>query len=118
MWLGSLLLTLSGPGSLCNERSRPRRLACVRTAVHSADACAVCGRDVPHASPDPCLGRLPGVLFACCGHGTEKGGYIVFANGVTVRSQSGFLVDDVTNVVCTVGGTKHYHWPGDRCDRG
>lgn len=33
---------------------------------------------------DPCMGILPGVKFACCGHGT-KGGYIFFENGVTVR---------------------------------
>lgn len=36
---------------------------------------------------DPCLGRLPGVLFACCGHGgkTLGDGYIYFENGTTIR---------------------------------
>jgi hypothetical protein len=36
---------------------------------------------------DPCLGVLPGVLYACCGHGDKpfKSGYIAFENGVTVR---------------------------------
>ena len=33
---------------------------------------------------DPCLGELPGVLFACCGHGVDEG-YIYFQNGVQVR---------------------------------
>ena len=33
---------------------------------------------------DPCIGVLPGVLYACCGHGTRDG-YIFFENGVTVR---------------------------------
>jgi len=33
---------------------------------------------------DPCLGKLPGVKFACCGHG-KRFGYIFFDNGVTVR---------------------------------
>lgn len=38
---------------------------------------------------DPCLGKLPGVLFACCGHGgktkVNSEGYIFFENGTTVR---------------------------------
>lgn len=41
-----------------------------------------CGRGV-----DPCLGKLPGVKAACCGHGGKGncGGYIYFTNGVTIR---------------------------------
>ena len=32
---------------------------------------------------DPCLGRLPGVQFACCGHGDPlEDPYIMFTNGV------------------------------------
>lgn len=32
---------------------------------------------------DPCLGKLPGVQFACCGHGDpEEDPYIMFTNGV------------------------------------
>lgn len=38
---------------------------------------------------DPCIGKLPGVLFACCGHGgntpENSQGYIYFENGTTVR---------------------------------
>jgi hypothetical protein len=39
---------------------------------------------------DPCIGKLPGVLFACCGHGGKTpgncpDGYILFENGVAVR---------------------------------
>lgn len=35
-------------------------------------------------APDYCLGYLPGVSNACCGHG-ENEGYISFTNGITVR---------------------------------
>jgi len=41
--------------------------------------------------PDPCLGELPGVDFACCGHGGVPGttaigtGYVAFNNGVVLR---------------------------------
>ena len=48
--------------------------------------CGKCGKLLPESGPDPCLGMLPGVRFACCGHGKERG-YIMFANGLTVRFQ-------------------------------
>jgi len=34
---------------------------------------------------DPCLGVLPGVIFACCGHGKKDYGYVAFENGATIR---------------------------------
>jgi len=30
--------------------------------------------------PDPCLGVLPGVIHACCGHGYVKEAYVVIGN--------------------------------------
>lgn len=35
--------------------------------------------------PDPCLGNLPGVDNACCGHGVPDQSYIRFTSGVVVR---------------------------------
>lgn len=32
---------------------------------------------------DPCLGVLPGVISACCGHGVGRG-FILFENGTMV----------------------------------
>lgn len=46
--------------------------------------CQRCGRERLKTGEDPCLGHLPGVKFACCGHGTQTG-YITFENGVTIR---------------------------------
>lgn len=47
---------------------------------------------------DPCIGKLPGVLFACCGHGGKTranclDGYIYFENGVTIRFEKLTRVD-------------------------
>lgn len=47
--------------------------------------CGFCGRD-PVDKQDYCIKDLPGVVFACCGHGVEKG-YIRFENGVTIRGR-------------------------------
>lgn len=39
---------------------------------------------------DVCLGTLPGVANACCGHGDRSRAYIQFTNGVIIR---GFVLD-------------------------
>jgi hypothetical protein len=45
--------------------------------------CKKCGLLAANDEPDPCLGLLPGVKFACCGHGGE--GYIYFTNEQIIR---------------------------------
>lgn len=49
-------------------------------------ACGHCGMENTSEGHDSCLGELPGVVNACCGHGKEKG-YIQFENGVTIRGK-------------------------------
>lgn len=43
---------------------------------------------------DPCIPNLPGVAFACCGHGglTPYEGYLYFENGVRI----GMIVTSVS----------------------
>ena len=44
-------------------------------AIEAEDrACAFCGQKYIDGNIDPCIGRLAGVVSACCGHGgiTEK----------------------------------------------
>ncbi|MGB9937302.1 MAG: hypothetical protein ACPK7O_06240 [Methanobacterium sp.] len=45
--------------------------------------CIKCGKYPTREGYDACLGELPGVEFACCGHGKE--GYIRFNNGIIIR---------------------------------
>lgn len=54
--------------------------------------CGCCGEfgNSNDGKPDPCLGQLPGVDNACCGHGDRDEAYIRFTNGVIIR---GFIVD-------------------------
>ena len=47
--------------------------------------CPYCGKKPGLSGEDGCLGRLPGVKAACCGHGKE--GYILFENGIQIRFQ-------------------------------
>ena len=45
--------------------------------------CPKCGQLPTDEGHDACLGELPGVKFACCGHGVAIG-YIIFGNGTKV----------------------------------
>jgi hypothetical protein len=45
--------------------------------------CPKCGMHRTVEGHDPCLGTLPGVRFACCGHGVTDG-YISFESGVAI----------------------------------
>lgn len=75
------------------------------------ELCTGCGLTVKeeHETPDggyadPCLGILPGVKYACCGHGDKVGmPYIFFDNGVTMR----FSGDSLTEV--TIATFSAYH---------
>lgn len=47
--------------------------------------CALCGVERTAAyGHDPCIANLPGVEFACCGHGIEPG-YVKFIDGRVIR---------------------------------
>ena len=47
--------------------------------------CVQCGLLAAPDGPDPCLGMLPDVKAACCGHGVEEP-YVLVGHG-TVRGQ-------------------------------
>ena len=49
--------------------------------------CPQCGKSYGVDGHDPCLGRLPGVINACCGHGGRCTSYIQFENGVTIEGK-------------------------------
>lgn len=46
--------------------------------------CKYCGAEIDEI--DHCIGLLPGVINACCGHGRGEG-YIHFENGTIIRGK-------------------------------
>lgn len=52
--------------------------------------CIACLADQPdrYGIPDPCLGRLPGVQNACCGHGSAIHCYVQLPGGQTSRGEA------------------------------
>ena len=47
--------------------------------------CTACGNRSEEGGPDYCLGELPAVKAACCGHGFPEEAYFVFVNGQELR---------------------------------
>lgn len=47
--------------------------------------CPKCGQLPTPEGHDPCLGTLPGVKAACCGHGIPDQAYVAFDNGMVIR---------------------------------
>ena len=48
--------------------------------------CGNCGHQKEFkGEPDGCLGYVPGVVDACCGHGDPNRAYLHFQNGMVLR---------------------------------
>lgn len=52
--------------------------------------CAACKAPCPlrYGIPDPCLGEIPEVVGACCGHGGADEPYVKLKSGVTFYGQA------------------------------
>ena len=58
--------------------------------------CKKCGAIFEEGEPDACFrGELPGVNFACCGHGVDESAYVSFENGIVIR---GFTLVDISAI--------------------
>ena len=49
--------------------------------------CPRCGQLTTVEGHDMCLGILPGVEFACCGHGYTDDAYVAFNGGHVLRGE-------------------------------
>ena len=56
--------------------------------------CPICKQSRGPDGHDPCIPNLPGVRYACCGHGGKgmNEGYLYFENGVRI----GFVATSIT----------------------
>jgi len=50
-------------------------------------ACGHCGRSNTPEGHDGCIGALPGVIGACCGHGDDADAYVVFEAGQRIDGE-------------------------------
>lgn len=47
--------------------------------------CGYCGVKRTHEGHDGCIGTLPNIMNACCGHGENKCAYVQFLNKACIR---------------------------------
>jgi len=55
-------------------------------------SCGHCNKSQTKEGYDDCLGKLPGLMNACCGHGNIDEMYIQFLNGICVTGKEAFLI--------------------------
>lgn len=71
---GTLQYIIFATGEVLNDETR-KDLVCPK-----------CGKKQTPEGHDPCIPNLPGVDFACCGHGIKKG-YVKFTNGIILTGE-------------------------------
>jgi hypothetical protein len=93
------------PGNICKSNPRGYKdsedVQPIKNHLDSSKhqmPCPKCGKLPTKEGHDACLGTLPGVIDACCGHGVREA-YIIFENGVTIRGSSvmGFVQANLKN---------------------
>lgn len=62
--------------------------------VGSSRPCGHCGKGKTKEGHDSCLGTLPDVVNACCGHGIEDAAYVIFCDGSTIRGEEAKRVQE------------------------
>jgi hypothetical protein len=67
------------PGAFGDLRRKIQHTQHLRETV----PCKVCGELPTPEAHDACLGKLPGVSAACCGHGKTKG-CVLFESGLMI----------------------------------
>jgi len=57
--------------------------------------CGFCGRHSTEDGHDDCLGTLPGVMNACCGHGDIRDVYVQFLDGFSVYRDDAIVIQNI-----------------------
>jgi hypothetical protein len=63
-------------------------------STHKSRPCGKCSEYETIEGHDACLGALPGLMNACCGHGSN-GVYIQFLDGVCIRGKDAEIIINV-----------------------
>jgi hypothetical protein len=57
--------------------------------------CGNCGLEQTKEGHDACLGELPHLMNACCGHGNNKDAYIQLMNGSSIHGEDAILLIEI-----------------------
>lgn len=79
--------------------------------THKDRPCGNCGQHETKEGHDACLGTLPGLMNACCGHGVESEAYVQLLDGSCIRGEHAIAIinilkEDLTNEITFIGGAE------------
>ena len=57
--------------------------------------CRNCKKEMKEDEPDACIGKLPGVKYACCGHGIIVDAYVVFNDNTLLRASEAIVYFEI-----------------------
>lgn len=60
--------------------------------THQTRTCGYCGKYYTKEGHDGCLGALPGLMNACCGHGQENEAYVQFLDKSVIRGKDAIII--------------------------
>jgi len=63
--------------------------------THSERPCGNCGKPYTKEGYDACLGKLPGVMNACCGHGNINEAYVQFLDGKVIDGKDAINIMNI-----------------------
>lgn len=58
-------------------------------------SCGYCGKENTKEGHDGCLGELPGLMNACCGHGNSRESYIQFLDGECIIGAEAITIQSI-----------------------
>ena len=62
---------------------------------YAKEVCGHCNKKRTPEGHDGCLGILPGLMNACCGHGEIGTAYVQFIDGSTVHKQDAITIQEI-----------------------
>ena len=57
--------------------------------------CGKCKQDNTAEGHDTCLGNLPGLMNACCGHGKTREAYVQFLDGFSIHGKKAKIIQKI-----------------------
>ena len=58
-------------------------------------SCGRCGKHFTKEGHDACLGTLPGIMNACCGHGDSRDAYVQFLDRFSIHGEDAIAILEV-----------------------
>jgi len=68
------------------------------TSIKKERPCIRCGKQATKEGHDNCIANLPGVKYACCGHGVEDG-YVKLYDGKIITFNTNYNRKEIINLI-------------------